>query len=159
MNAYQALMERIARTPVGARVFLKLATAIDRRIIKWSGGKITSGLGTTHKENICLVTARGAKTGRPRTVPLLGTKVGDAIVFIASNGGAPSHPAWYLNVKKHPECEVQARGVKSRRIAREVKGEEREKFWAAAVAHYPGYADYAKRAGREIPVIVMEPAA
>lgn len=158
MNLYQRLVERIARTPLGARVFLQLATVVDRRIIRWSRGRITTGLGTSHKENICLLTMRGGRTGKIRTVPLLGTRVGDVVVLIASAGGAPTHPAWYLNVKKNPECEVEIQGVKSRRIAREVSGEERERLWKAAVANYPGYVAYAERVERQIPVVALEPA-
>jgi deazaflavin-dependent oxidoreductase (nitroreductase family) len=156
MNPYQALMERFARTRWGARVFVPIATAIDRRIIRWSKGKLTSGAGTTHNDNIFLLCVRGAKTGQPRTVPLLGTPVDDGIVVIASNGGAPKHPAWYFNLTKNPECEVEVRGVRSRRIARVTAGAERERCWAAAVALYPGYSSYADRAGREIPVVVLE---
>lgn len=156
MNAYQTLIERLARTALGARIMIPLATAIDRRLIRWSSGKLTTGLGTSFKENVCMVLMRGAKSGKTRAVPLLGTPVGDSIVLIASNGGATRHPSWYFNLKKTPECEVVLRGARSQRIAREVSGDERERLWAAAVATYPGYAGYAERAGREIPVIVLE---
>ena len=141
----------------GAHAFsFRSRPAIDRRIIRWSKGKLTSGVGTTHKDNICLLFVRGAKTGQLRTVPLLGTPVDDAIVVIASNGGAPKHPAWYFNLRKHPECEVEVRGVRSHRVARVTAGAERERCWTAALALYPGYASYAERAGREIPVVVLE---
>jgi len=150
------VIERAVRTRVGARLFVWIATALDRRIIRWSRGRITSGAGTTYADSICLLHCRGAKSGRARTVPLLATPVGDAIVVIASNGGASTHPAWYWNLKKTPDCEVELRGERSRRRAREASTEEREQLWAAAVAQYPGYGDYATRAGRLIPVVVLE---
>lgn len=156
MNAYQALIERIARTRVGARIMIPLATAIDRRLFRWSNGRVSTGVGTSFKDNVCLVSMRGAKSGKVRAVPLLGTRVADSIVVIASNGGATRHPAWYFNLKKNPECEVVMRGARSRRVAREVSGVERERLWAAAVAVYPGYSGYAERAEREIPVITLE---
>jgi deazaflavin-dependent oxidoreductase (nitroreductase family) len=158
MNAYQSVLERAIRTRVGARLFVLVATALDRRIIPWSRGRLTSGIGTTHKENICLLHSRGAKSGEIRTVPLLAAAVGDAFVLIASNGGASRHPAWYWNLKKTPDCELEIRGVRSRRRAREVSGEERRRLWEAAVAKYPGYGNYAERAGRIIPVMILEPA-
>lgn len=159
MNVYQSVMERFARTRIGARVFISIATAIDRRLIRWSTGRLTTGIGTSHKDNICLLHVRGAKTGRLRSVPLLATRVGDSIVVIASNGGSQNHPAWYFNLRKHPRCEVVLAGTQSRRVAREVQGAERERYWAAAAAHYPGYGSYAERAAREIPVMVLEPRA
>src|SRR5262245_51652513 len=118
MNAYQALMERFARTRLGARIMIPLATAIDRRLFRWSDGKLSTGVGTSFKENVCLVAMRGAKSRKVRAVPLLGTPVGDSIVVIASNGGATRHPAWYFNLKQNPDCEVVIRGERSRRVAR-----------------------------------------
>src|ERR1700704_4373932 len=129
MNAYQAVIERAVRTRVGARLFVWIATALDRRLIPWSKGRITSGVGTTHRDNICLLHSRGRKSGEIRTVPLLATPVGDAVVLIASNGGAPRHPAWYFNLKKTPDCEVDLGGVRTQRRAREVSAEERQKLW------------------------------
>lgn len=158
MNPYQAFWERIARTAWGARFVMPVATVVDRRLIRWSHGKLTSGIGTSHKNRICLLSARGAKSGQIRTVPLLSTEVGDALVLIASKGGAEGHPAWYFNLKRNPECEVELRGTRSRRIAREAVGEERERLWQAAVDGYPGYATYAERTTRQIPVMVLEPA-
>jgi deazaflavin-dependent oxidoreductase (nitroreductase family) len=156
VKAYQRAIDRAARVPGVVRLFVRIATALDRRIIRWSRGRITSGVGTPYGDNICLLHCRGAKSGRPRTVPLLATPVGDALVVIASNGGASAHPAWYWNLKKTPDCEVELRGDRSRRRAREASGDEREKLWAAATANYSGYGHYADRAGRLIPVIVLE---
>jgi deazaflavin-dependent oxidoreductase (nitroreductase family) len=104
------------------------------------------------------VDSRGAKSGETRTVPLLAASIGDAFVLIASNGGASKHPAWYWNLKKTPDCELEIHGVRSRRRAREVSGEERHRLWEAAVAKYPGYGNYAARAGRIIPVMILDPA-
>src|SRR5689334_16821624 len=124
MNFYQAAVERLARTRLGAKIVIPIATALDRRIIHWSRGKLTTGIGTSRKDHICLVYMRGAKTGKLRKVPLLGTTVGDAIVVIASNGGATAHPAWYHNLKRNPDCDVVLRGDRSSRVAREVTGAE-----------------------------------
>lgn len=156
MNAYQRAIDRAARSPGVVRLFVWIATALDRRIIRWSRGRITSGIGTAYGDNICLLHCRGAKSGHPRTVPLLATPVGNVLVVIASNGGASAHPAWYWNLKKTPDCEVELHGERTRRRAREASGEEREKLWAAAIANYSGYGHYAGRSGRQIPVMVLE---
>lgn len=156
VNTYQRAVDRAARSPAIVRLFVLIATALDRRIIKWSRGRITSGIGTTYGDSICLLHCVGAKSGSPRTVPLLATPVGDALVVIASNGGASAHPAWYWNLKKTPDCEVEQHGKRSRRRARETSGEERERLWKAALANYSGYGHYAGRAGRLIPVMILE---
>jgi deazaflavin-dependent oxidoreductase (nitroreductase family) len=156
-NLYQRFVDSVARTRLGVRLFLPLATAIDRKLLPWSNGRLTSGAGTKWGKNICLLHARGAKTGKLRTVPLLFTEVGDALVLIASQGGAAKNPAWYWNLKANPACEVEIRGTRSRRRAREVDGDERDRLWQAAVAQYPGYAVYQRRATRRIPVMLLEP--
>ena len=155
-NAYQQFVERVARTRLGVRLFMPLATAIDRKLLSWSRGRLTSGVGTSWGKNICLLHARGAKSGVIRSVPLLFTEVGDDLVLIASQGGAAKHPAWYFNLKANPDCEVELRGERGPRRAREAHGEERERLWQAAVLQYPGYAVYQLRTARRIPVMVLE---
>jgi len=155
-NLYQRTFERIARTKLGARIFIPVATAIDRFVILHSGGRFTSGVVTTWANRICLLTTTGAKTKKQRTVPLLATEVGDSVVLIASQGGAPKSPAWYFNLKKHPQCEVELRGERTRRRAREAELEERDRLWAAACVTYPGYDAYQARTTRRIPVMVLE---
>ena len=156
-NAYQRFVERIARTSLGARIFIPVATAIDRFVIRRSGGRLTSGVGTSWGGKICLLTTTGAKTGKFRTVPLLVTEIGDDVIVIASQGGAPRSPAWYHNLKQNPECEIELRGERSRRRAREaVDDAERERLWEAARQIYPGYDTYQARTTRRIPVMVLE---
>jgi deazaflavin-dependent oxidoreductase (nitroreductase family) len=157
VNVYQRVVDRAARNPGVVKLFVWIATALDRRIIRWSRGRVTSGIGTAYADSICLLHCTGAKSGRPRTVPLLATPVGDALVIVASNGGATSHPAWYWNLKKTPDCEVELHGERSRRRAREALDVERQRLWEAAVAKYAGYGHYAGRAGRTIPVMVLDP--
>ena len=130
---------------------------VDAATLRLSAGRTTatavlSGL------PIIELTTTGAKSGRPRTVPLVGIPDGDRLILIASNWGQAAHPAWYYNVKAHPEVKVTGRDVPTERLymAREVTGEERDRCWAKAVALYPGYRGYAARAGRGIPVIVLE---
>jgi deazaflavin-dependent oxidoreductase (nitroreductase family) len=100
----------------------------------------------------------GAKSGKEYIKPLAYTRDGDNYVVIASKGGAPEHPAWYYNVVAHPEVSIE---VGSETItgltAREARGEERDKLYAAQAEAYPGFKDYVAKAGdRTIPVFVLE---
>jgi len=76
---------------------------------------------------------------------------------IASQGGAPTHPRWYYNLRADPFVELQDGPRRRDMIAREVAGEERAQWWERAVAAYPPYAEYQQRTARQIPVFVLEP--
>ena len=77
-------------------------------------------------------------------------------VLVASDGGKPSDPAWYLNLVAHPEVEVQVGDERFSARARPATASERPRMWERMTAIFPKYADYAKKAGREIPVVVVE---
>jgi deazaflavin-dependent oxidoreductase (nitroreductase family) len=105
---------------------------------------------------ILLLTTSGRKTGRPTTTPLIYERDGDRYVIVASRGGAPKHPGWYLNLSKHPEVEVQVHDEVFHARARTVEGEERERLWRLAARQWPDYDEYVKRTDRRIPVVVLE---
>jgi deazaflavin-dependent oxidoreductase (nitroreductase family) len=159
MNWYERATVRIAATRPGAWFFVNVAMRIDRVLVPLTGGRLSSCLGTRyHRRHLLLLTTTGAKSGRPRTVPLLYFADGRDLVVIGSKGGDPRHPAWYHNVRAHPRATVYARGTRIECHAREAHGAERARLWARAVALYPGYATYRTRAGaREIPVVVLSP--
>ena len=104
-----------------------------------------------------LLTTTGRKSGKRRTTPLQYFKDGDNMIVIASNGGNPWHPVWWLNLERNPDAEVQVKNRKSRIKAEKVEGEERERLWRAAVDTYGRYEDYQMTANREIPVVVLRP--
>ena len=80
------------------------------------------------------------------------------LVFIASNGGSPRHPAWYHNLRAHPQVRILSRKGERTYVAREAEGPEREELWRRANDLYGGYDTYQERAGmRRIPVMVCEP--
>jgi deazaflavin-dependent oxidoreductase (nitroreductase family) len=109
-------------------------------------------------QQVLVVETIGAKSGQARRIPLVYVTEGDAIVLIASKGGAPKHPAWYHNLKANPEVRIWAKGRSGRYRAREAEGDERERLWGKAVDYYEGYAVYQQRTGgRRIPVMVLEP--
>ena len=103
-----------------------------------------------------LLTTQGRRSGEPRMLPLIYGNSEAGHVIIASKGGFPKHPLWYLNLVAEPEVDVQVGPEKFRARARTASGEERTKLWDAMVSVYPPYSDYQSRAEREIPVVVLE---
>ena len=103
-----------------------------------------------------LMTMTGRKSGEPRTIPIIFTQVGDKQVIIASKGGAPKHPVWYLNICANPNVEIQIKGDKFKATARTAESPEREELWAEAVKNWPNYEVYQSRTERKIPVVVIE---
>ena len=106
-----------------------------------------------------ILTTRGRRSGQPQSLPLIFGEYGKDYVIIASKGGAPAHPAWYLNLVAHPEVGLQIREKRLRARARVAEGEERARLWKSMNAIYPPYDRYQQRTAREIPVIVLEPLA
>lgn len=105
---------------------------------------------------ILLFTSIGAKSGLPRTNAIIFTQVGDKYVIMASMGGSPKHPAWYHNIRKNPEIDVQIKGEKFRATTRTAQSPEREELWAEAIRDWPNYDVYQSRTDRQIPVVVIE---
>ena len=117
----------------------------------------SSALGGPGMLPTLLLTTTGRKSGEPRSLPLIYGEVGDSYAIVASKGGTPAHPFWYLNLEANPECElmVGARAVTAR--ARVAEGEERERIWQQMARIYPPYIDYQKATDRTIPVVVLDP--
>jgi deazaflavin-dependent oxidoreductase (nitroreductase family) len=106
---------------------------------------------------VVLLTMVGASSGKLRKVPLMRVEHEGRYAAVASQGGAPKHPAWYRNLQEHPQLELQDGPAKGDYTAREVTGEEKAQWWERAVAAFPDYADYQRKTEREIPVLVLEP--
>ena len=98
----------------------------------------------------------GAKSGTRRTSALAYIEDGPNLVLIASKGGYAKHPAWFHNLKAHPDVGVQVGGERRRVRARVATPEERERLWPKAVEAYPGYRTYQERTDREIPLVILE---
>jgi deazaflavin-dependent oxidoreductase (nitroreductase family) len=105
-----------------------------------------------------LLTTRGRKSGELRALPLIYGESGDAYVVIASKGGLPNHPIWFLNLEADPGCELMVGAKKLSARARVADGEERERLWKQMAEIYPPYDEYQQRATpRTIPVVVLDP--
>jgi len=104
------------------------------------------------------LTTTGARSGKPRSVPLIGFPDGDKLVFIASNWGQPTHPSWYYNLRTNPEATISNNGQGKIHIVHEAIGSERELYWNKAVNAHAGYVAYKQRAnGRQIQIMVSVP--
>jgi deazaflavin-dependent oxidoreductase (nitroreductase family) len=117
--------------------------------------------GTTLRDTglpVVIVTNRGARSGKVRKTPLMRVKHDGRYAAVASQGGAPTHPFWYHNLRANPRVVVQDGPVKQDMVARELNGDERAQWWQRAVAAYPPYAEYQERTSRTIPVFILEPA-
>ena len=103
-----------------------------------------------------LLTTTGRKSGEPRTIAIIYTPWRDCYVIIASKGGAPAHPKWYLNILDQPEVAVQVKADRFRARARTATSPEREQIWAECIKAWPNYDIYQSRTERQIPVVVLE---
>jgi len=108
---------------------------------------------------ICLVKHIGRKTGRTLIAPLIYGMVEGEIVIVASKGGSPTHPAWYLNIVAASEIDVQVATQAFRTTWREPAEAERQRVWDQMVAIYPPYAEYQTSTDRLIPLVMMKPVA
>jgi deazaflavin-dependent oxidoreductase (nitroreductase family) len=104
-----------------------------------------------------LLTTTGRKTGQSRTTPLIFNRDGDNYLVVASMGGAPSHPKWYLNLTAQPDAEIQVRAERLAVTARTAPPDEKARLWAVVAEQWPNYDVYQSRTTREIPVVVLSP--
>jgi len=130
----------------------RAVTGFHTFVYRLSGGKVA---GRMAGGPILLLTTVGRKSGKERTLPLLYLADGDAVVLVASNGGAAKHPLWWLNLQTNPQAKVQRGGLVTTVTARQATSEERVRLWPLLVKLYNGYGDYQKRTPREIPVVIL----
>ena len=104
-----------------------------------------------------LLTTTGRRSGEPRTTPLIYACKGDDYLIVASKGGAPDPPGWYVNLQAQPEAEIQVLDETIPVRARTATEAEKPDLWERMVAEWPHYDDYQERTDRPIPVVVLEP--
>jgi deazaflavin-dependent oxidoreductase (nitroreductase family) len=99
---------------------------------------------------------RGRKSGELRKTPLIYQEHDGDYLVVASKGGAPKPPAWYLNLEADPEVEVQVKSDRFNARARTAGPDEKPELWKKMAATWPAYDDYQRKTDREIPVVVLE---
>jgi deazaflavin-dependent oxidoreductase (nitroreductase family) len=148
-------LQALARTRLGGWLFVTVFPVIDRRLMPLTRGRLKVAVG----QPILLLHTVGARSGQPRVSPLLYTPHGEGFVIVASKAGAAHHPAWYHNLRAHPDAvavEIGGRRIPVR--PRLVEGPERADLWRRVNDNYNGYEAYQGRAGsRTIPVVFLEP--
>ena len=118
-------------------------------------GKATAG--PFMGRDVLILETKGARSGEIRETPLVYTRDGDRYVIVASKGGAPTNPAWYHNLRTHPEVAIEVGGEKLKARAHVIAGEEEyERLYHHHATINPGFQDYRARTTRRIPVIVLE---
>lgn len=130
--------------------------ALNAWIYRRSGGRLLGRFPSGAP--VCLLTTTGRRSGRSRTVPLLYLKDGTDYVVVASQAGAPQHPAWFLNLETNPAAELEFGARRLPVTGRRVSEEERARLWPRLVAIYRPYESYQHRTARRIPVVRLTPA-
>jgi len=137
-------------------MILKLVSRVHVALYRASGGRIG---GRFKVAPVLLLTTTGRKTGKQRTTPLLYAEDAGRYVVVASVGGAPKHPAWYLNLRGNPDATIQVGSRKLEVHADTATPDERARLWTLMTRLYSGYDDYQAKTSREIPVVILTPAA
>ncbi|MBV8819540.1 MAG: nitroreductase family deazaflavin-dependent oxidoreductase [Acidobacteriaceae bacterium] len=155
-NAFHRLMRTFAATKVGVAILRPTAHHLDRLITTVSGGR-SSFAGVVTGVPVVMLTSTGAKSGEPRTVAVYGIPHPDGLSLIASNFGGAKHPAWYYNLKAHPEATVSIGRDTWRATARLANPVERGEIWTKGLQIYPGWRKYETRAGeRHIEAFILK---
>jgi deazaflavin-dependent oxidoreductase (nitroreductase family) len=142
--------------PRAKAIAIRLVNDVHRSLFRATRGRIGGKLGPMP---VVELTTTGRRSGRRHTVMLTSpAQRGDAYVVVASYGGDDHHPAWFLNLRDHPEVEVVTGGQRRTMKARVASAEERAELWPEVVERYKGYAGYQRKTDREIPLVFLEPA-
>jgi deazaflavin-dependent oxidoreductase (nitroreductase family) len=119
-----------------------------------NGGKVG---GQFDGAPLLLLHTTGAKSGQSRVHPVMYQADGDNHVVFASKAGAPTNPDWYHNLVANPRASIEVGDQTVNVVAKVAEGDDRERLWSLQKQLYPGFADYEAKAGRQIPVVVLEP--
>jgi deazaflavin-dependent oxidoreductase (nitroreductase family) len=146
--------------PVAVRI-IKVMSRVNTRVYRLTGGRVGKnwriGAGIKKPVPICLLTTTGRKSGQPRTVPLCYLRDGANLVLVASQGGLPSNPQWYGNIRANPDVEIEIGKLRAAYRARPATPTERDRLWPALLELYADYASYQAWTDRQIPVVICEP--
>ena len=105
---------------------------------------------------VLILTTEGRRSGEQRSTPLIYGRHGDAYLVVASKGGAPAPPAWYLNLESNPDVTVQVKADRFQARARTAGPDEKPELWKTMTGVWPAYDDYQAKTERDIPVVVLE---
>lgn len=140
---------------------IKLGSRFNTLVYRATGGRLGGtwrvGAAMRKPAPVCLLTTTGRKSGQPRTAPLIYLRDGERFVVVASQGGLPRHPAWYLNLQANPAVTIEVGKEKHELVARTASASERAQLWPRLVELYADFDTYDAWTEREIPVVICEP--
>lgn len=145
---------RSVATPFGLWLSRHISWKVDPFLLRLTGGRIGTGLIIP----TLLIETVGARSGQPRRNGVIYFHDGDRVILVASNAGAATHPAWFLNARANPEVKLNGRPFQARVVDEEA---ERARLWELADRVFPPFASYreqAARSGRTIPILSLAPA-
>ncbi|MEX2252102.1 MAG: nitroreductase family deazaflavin-dependent oxidoreductase [Acidimicrobiia bacterium] len=155
-NAVQRWVVRFASTKPVSAVMRKLLPQVDRFTFRVTAGRTTLTTGLSGLPPIW-VTTIGARSGAPRTVPLIAFPIGDDLALLGTSFGQNRTPAWVHNIENDPRVNLSYRGASVPGHARPAQPDEESGIWELAASLYPGYSYYGERAShRRIRVFVLE---
>jgi len=144
---------RFSSSRAGGWLAVKIAWKVDPYLLRLTRGRFS----TAGPLATALLESRGARTGRPRRNATLYFHDGDRVTIIASKRGLPANPAWYYNLRKHPDITFGRLPFRAEIVEEEA---ERQRLWDLADRVFPEYAGYrerASRSGRVIPIFQLSP--
>lgn len=153
MSLVSKAVQRMSGSSWFPKVAPKIVPRLDLLVHRLTRGRTT--LTSTYRPAL-LLTAVGAKTGRPRTVPLMTIPEGEHLYLVASNYGRERHPAWSANLIAHPEATVDYRGEVFEAHAHLLSAQEKEQVWPLLLKRWPLYDRYEERSGRDLRVFRLE---
>ena len=136
------------------RSMIRTLGRVHRTVVRMGGGRL---LGHVAGMPVLLLTTRGRRTGKLRTVPLTYLRDGVDLVVVGSFGGSDRAPAWWLNLEHDPRAAVQLDSVTIAISARTAAASERERLWPMVIGVNPGYGRYQSRTRRQIPIVLLTP--
>jgi F420H(2)-dependent quinone reductase len=139
------------------RPILRVFWALHRGLRRISGGRLGTSRASSDRIGTLFIHTKGRRSGKPRANGLFYLLDGSDLVVVTSNAGSQTDPAWFRNLRAHPEAEVEIAGRRRRVLARVATNEEASRLWPRLDAANPNYADYRANAGRPIPIVILEP--
>lgn len=136
---------------------LRFASRLNTAVFRATGGRL--GGRFPGGAPVGLLTTTGRKSGRERTLPLVYARDGERVLLVASQAGMPRHPLWYRNLEANPDVSFQIGGDVRRYRARAAGPDELAALWKVVCEVYADFDEYRKRTDREIPLVILEPAA
>ena len=137
------------------RFVMRWATKLQVGVFRMSKGRLMNKF--VGGFPVCIVTTKGARSGKTRRIALIHLPHDDNILLVASSGGMPKNPVWYYNIRANPEIQIMVDGEEKAYRARQVSDEEKAQLWPHLLSLYPDFDEYQARTDRNIPVFICEP--